>query len=490
MKKVVIIGAGIAGLTAAVYCQRSGFDTTLVEQHNIVGGMCTSWKRKGYFFEGAVNWLTGSSDKTALNKVWRETGALTKDTPVYTADVFRSVEYDGGKVLNIYRSIEKTKEELLRVSPEDKKAILELYKDVKKSGKVEMPIMDIKGVKCANPHKMKFGDIFEMVGSLPAMNRLMKISVKDYVSKFKHPAIRRALNIVPEEYSATGLVFTLGTLNFGDGGYPEGGSLPMVGRMKKTFEALGGRVKLGTKVDKIIEKDGRAVGVKLENETLDADAVIVTQETIAAVHQLFEKVPTDPWVTRVLEETISSVCTFIGIGIKAKLPQTPTFILDTPIKYADKQETELGFTNYSEFKGYAPEGCTTLTTALMGDTYDFWKQAKEEGRYEEEKEKLAKQIETALNKKYPETIGKIEVIDIATPITYERYTGAYHGSWMSVMTPQHKMAAHSGELESVKGVYFAGHRMQSPGGLPVALVTGRTAAQHVCREFDVVFQNK
>jgi len=46
IKKVIIIGAGITGLTAAVYAQRSGFDVTLIEQHSIVGGMCTSWKRK------------------------------------------------------------------------------------------------------------------------------------------------------------------------------------------------------------------------------------------------------------------------------------------------------------------------------------------------------------------------------------------------------------------------------------------------------------
>jgi phytoene dehydrogenase-like protein len=44
-KKVIVVGAGIAGLTSAVYLRRSGFDVTLVEQHSIVGGMCTSWKR-------------------------------------------------------------------------------------------------------------------------------------------------------------------------------------------------------------------------------------------------------------------------------------------------------------------------------------------------------------------------------------------------------------------------------------------------------------
>ena len=124
----------------------------------------------------------------------------------------------------------------------------------------------------------------------------------------------------------------------------------------------------------------------------------------------------------------------------------------------------------------------------MEDTYDFWKKAKDEGRYEAEKQALAEQISQAVCAKYPQAAGNIEVIDIATPLTYERYTGAYHGSWMSFMRKGYKQTQYPGFLKSIKNVYFAGHRMISPGGLPVALASGRTAAQLVCRQFDVVFK--
>ena len=72
MKSVAIIGAGIAGLAAGTYLQSSGFDVTIYEQHLIPGGLSTSWSRKGYLFEGGMHWLTGSSPKLALNKVWKE----------------------------------------------------------------------------------------------------------------------------------------------------------------------------------------------------------------------------------------------------------------------------------------------------------------------------------------------------------------------------------------------------------------------------------
>jgi len=49
MKKVIIVGGGIAGLSAGIYAMQSGFDVTILEMHTIPGGNCTSWKRKGYF---------------------------------------------------------------------------------------------------------------------------------------------------------------------------------------------------------------------------------------------------------------------------------------------------------------------------------------------------------------------------------------------------------------------------------------------------------
>jgi len=75
-QKVIVIGGGIAGLSAGIYAQRCGFDVAILESHNIAGGNCTSWKRKGYLFEGGMHWLTGSDPGTAINKLWRTVGAL------------------------------------------------------------------------------------------------------------------------------------------------------------------------------------------------------------------------------------------------------------------------------------------------------------------------------------------------------------------------------------------------------------------------------
>jgi phytoene dehydrogenase-like protein len=491
MKKIVVIGAGISGLSAAIYAARSGFDVTLCEQHSIAGGMCTSWKRKGYLFEGAVHWLTGSNPKTQIYQLWRETGALNEQVPVILHERFYAAEWEG-KTISIYRNIEKTAKHFLEISPDDKKQIIRLVKDVKAFSKFEMPVTDIKGVKAQNPKPMKFGTLLKMIPAFPRLIKLNRITCKDYTDKFTHIGIQKAFKgVVPDEYSAVALIVTLSTLNTEDGGYPEGGSLPMVERMVKTFKDLNGTLLLNTKVKKIKIEDKTVVGVTLDNETeLNADAVIVTQETMAALNNLFDTPLPDKWLTDLRKNTKPAVCTFIGIGIRCVLPKPiiPAWELDESIEHARIAETQLCFYNNSGHKGYAPENSSVLTTAFMGDTYDFWKKAKDEGRYEKEKQVLADKICRAVCKKFPQAQNKIEVIDIATPLTYERYTGAYHGSWMSVLGVGDKMTAYPGFSRSISGLYFAGHRMMPPGGLPAAVYTGRVAAQMVCRQFNVLFR--
>src|SRR5690554_1774507 len=71
-KKVVIIGAGIAGLSAGCYFQINGYDTEIYEARNIPGGLCTSWNKKGYLIEGCIHGLLGSAPTHPFYKLWNE----------------------------------------------------------------------------------------------------------------------------------------------------------------------------------------------------------------------------------------------------------------------------------------------------------------------------------------------------------------------------------------------------------------------------------
>ncbi len=104
-KKVIVVGGGIAGLSAGVYAKRCGFDVTVLESHCIAGGNCTSWKRKGYLFEGGMHWLTGSDGKEPINKLWRTVGALDDSVQIHYPEPF--IEYDHkGIPVRFYRDVD------------------------------------------------------------------------------------------------------------------------------------------------------------------------------------------------------------------------------------------------------------------------------------------------------------------------------------------------------------------------------------------------
>lgn len=102
-EKVVIIGAGISGLSAGIYAQMNGFDSEIYEQHIVAGGECASWKRKGYRIDGCLNWLTGTKQGTAIHDVWQEVGAFTDDDISYP-EVF-GVTQMRDKTLYWYRDL-------------------------------------------------------------------------------------------------------------------------------------------------------------------------------------------------------------------------------------------------------------------------------------------------------------------------------------------------------------------------------------------------
>lgn len=493
MKNIIIIGGGIAGLSAGIYAQQSGMQATIYEMHSIPGGHSTSWKRNGYLFEGGMHWLTGSSEKTQLNKIWKETGALDSSNPIYIKDPFWTF-IDGDKHIKLYRDPDKLKNQLLEISPNDEKAIKQFIKDVKSSMGMSMPVMDIKGLKTKQKTKMPLSLIFSAIKAMPTMKRLSAITLEEYANQFQNKNIRTLIKSIvgSSDFSALSSIFTLGCLATGDGGYPKGGSIKMAQNMANKFQSLGGEIKYNTKIQKVVVENNKATGVIINNELIKGEDVIITADARSAIDNLFDQPLNETWMQDMRNEVKPLMCTFIGLGVKtdlSNLPEGMMFALDEPFDFMGNKLNYISFNNYSNYKGYSPDGCTSLTCILTCDTYSKWKEAKDDGTYQEKKNKLAQRIIEKLNEFIPETKDKIEVIDVATPLTYERYTGSYQGSWMSVMPPNMKQQSFPIEQKNIHNLYFAGQRMLLSGGLPSAVTTGRQAIQHICKKDDIVFQN-
>ena len=69
MRKIVIIGGGIAGLSAGIFAQLNGFESVILEKNKTLGGECTGWDRQGYHIDGCIHWLTILKRKIKLWQV-------------------------------------------------------------------------------------------------------------------------------------------------------------------------------------------------------------------------------------------------------------------------------------------------------------------------------------------------------------------------------------------------------------------------------------
>jgi phytoene dehydrogenase-like protein len=123
-KKFIIIGAGIAGLSAGCYLRMNGYDTEIFELHSLPGGLCTSWQRGGYTFNGCLGWLDGSNPAGPGYQFWNELVDMKQLEFVYS-DEFIRVEDRNGRFISVRTGLDELEQELMEKAPEDKELIAE-----------------------------------------------------------------------------------------------------------------------------------------------------------------------------------------------------------------------------------------------------------------------------------------------------------------------------------------------------------------------------
>lgn len=495
MKKVIIIGAGIAGLTCGVYARLNGFETEIYELHTIPGGECTGWDRKGYHFDGCIHWLVGSKPGTALNQIWRDNGALDDTVKIIQHDVYARYEEDGAAV-NLYTDVDKLEKHLMEVAPEDKAEIKKLCEAIRKMGNFGMPLdkpMDMMsagdGIKFAAKN----------VGAISKMSHYSKLTMNEMASLFKNPLLKRALLAsIPGDYTAMALVSTLAGMNAGDCGFPEGGSRALAKRMEKRFLALGGKVFYKARVNKILIQNGKAMGIKMEDgKEAYADHIVSCADGYATLKYMLEDKYTPEMYEKLFSNpkeypTITSALVFLGVnadipydyrGVEVKRKQ--------PVNVTGKESAYNLILHYGFDKSMAPEGKTVMAVYYLAD-YEYWKDLhKDEAAYKAAKKKLEEDAIAAVVKRYPEAAGRIETTDVVTPMTYERYCNAHRGAWMTWTTMGDPVPRYfSGVLPGLSNFIMAGMWTMPPGGLPGAGASGRFAAQRLCIQEGIEFKTK
>lgn len=486
MNKLIVIGAGIAGLTTGIYGKLNGFETEVYEMHSQPGGECTGWRRKDYYFDGCLHWLMGSKAESPLNKIWREVGALDDSVNIINHDFFYCHEEEG-KGVYLYKDIAKLKTHFLELAPEDEETIIYLCKAIE--------ALKSTGIPTKKPlDMMGFFDVAQMLikmrPALKYVQKFEKITIQEFADQFKSPILRNALTkLIPPYFKATSLVATIASMADGDSGWPEGGSFALAKRVEAKYRSLGGEVFYKSKVQKILVEDGKAKGILLEDGTERyADCVISTADGHATLFDMLEgKYLDDSLKTLYTDSETYPVYTTVqvSLGVNADLSKYPhTRFITTPSKVdtGGKTNKSIGFRHYCFDETLTPKGKSSLITILPAD-FNWWQEKHINlESYKSEKERIANEIRAIAEQYYPEIRDKIETIDVATPMTYVRYCNAWQGAWMSwATTPKGKIQYIPGHLPDVGNFYLAGQWTLLPGGLPTAVLTGRWVIQRICK---------
>lgn len=462
-------------MSAAIRCAVKGHRVVVFEQGINAGGVSVSWNRKGYHFEGGMHWLVGSSPRIgSIYKRWKEVGALQDNNPISFRDPVYVYRRDG-VCLNLWRDIDKLEAEMLEFDPSENKATKRFCRTIRQA----------ISFFCApgNARELLLKIVRTPVFALKLPGILKKNS-GELTSMFSNPYLRGLVNnMVDPEQNAISLVYTMATFLGGDSGYPKGGSTTMVQNMLERAESLGVEIRYRSKVERVLVRDGRAIGVRCNGELFPADDVIVTTDTVRALDTMFDTPLKERWIKKLHVFKNPQTCMFLSLGVESELEG-----LHSGLRIETKYPTNIALTEHKSLwisiyraseTGYAPEGCSALTVILFGDSYDFWKSARELGHYKDAKEKVADFVIKVLENELPQLKDKIKVIDLATPLTYERYCGNFRGAWMSMWPKGVLPVSVPATCRSVKGLHFAGFRTQLSGGLPVALNSGYKSASAV-----------
>ncbi|OGN99139.1 MAG: hypothetical protein A2Y89_07745 [Chloroflexi bacterium RBG_13_51_18] len=487
-KSIIIIGGGLTGLSAGCYGRMNGYKTSIFEMHDIAGGVCTAWKRKGYTIDGAMNWLVGTSPKNSFYKFWEELGAA-QHWKIYNHDLYSSFEDKDGKVFNIICDADRFEKYLLELAPEDEDIIREFTKGIRDFSRMDMPSnkpSELNGWL----DKIK---VVKMLPMLMIMKKWMKISAGDFCKRFKNPYLRQSLT------SAFGgdllpmmLIFwMLGYQHSKSAGYVIGGALEHVRFLEERYRALGGEIHLKARVEKILVENNKAVGIKLADGTEHrADWVVSAADGRTTIFEMLEGKYVDETIKQRYDNPkLFSPLVYVGLGVSGRFEEIPpsvsglSFPLDTPITVAGKEHSRLGLLTYGYDPTLAPEGKTVLKVQFETD-YDYWEKLyKEPEKYKAEKERIADDVIAALDNRFPGLASKVEMRDVATPVTWVRYTGNWKGSYEGWMFSAETFTSSMRKtLPGLDNFYMAGQWVNPGGGMPTAAMSGNHTIQLICNK--------
>lgn len=469
-QRAVVIGAGFAGIATALRLRKLGYEVTLLERLQSLGGRAQVFERGGYRHDAGPTVITAPFLFDELYELFDE--KLEDYLEFVPLDPFYRFHFADGSQFDYRASIEDTLAEIRRFNPDDADGYLKLLEKSKR-------VYDVGFKELVH---RPFTRVWDMVKQIPALLMLKCYrSVSQMVnSHLKHPLIRQAFSIHPllvggNPFKTTAIYTLIHYLERRWGVFfCMGGTGKLVEELGKLMERQGIKLQMGADVDEIILDGKRATGVRMNSgETLNADIVVFggDPETCYKHLLLAKKTFSLPTIkkqysmglyvlyfgTRKLYPDVAHHSIWMGPRFKELLTEIfdhKTMSEDYSLYVHRPTATDTSF---------APEGCESFYVLcpvpnLLGDV-----------NWETEGPKLRDRIVQSLEETIlPELSSVIEEVFWMTPEDFAKDYRSMHGAGFSIeprLTQSAWFRFHNRD-RAISNLYFVGAGTHPGAGLP------------------------
>ena len=493
MKRVIVVGAGAAGLAAAVRLRHAGYDVALYEKESQVGGKMSRITGAGFTFDVGPTIVMMPA---LYREVFELAGRDPDDyIPLRKVEPLMEISFGPGERARLSNDLSDLTATLEGVSEADAQGYFEylalLYKRfrIAKDNFLQRPFR--KPTDFYNPKSLIAGFRLHTLGDAYS-------SVSRYVSDDR---LRKALafqtlyiGISPYEGPSLYMIIPLIELLYGVWFMP-GGMYAMAEGMARLFEELGGELHTSAPVERIAVEDGRAVGVVAGGELVRADYVVCDADFPYAMENLLAGEARGRFTDEKLEGMeYSCSCFILYLGLDKRYPAEAVH----SIRFAPDFERNIAdifddgrFPDDPSFYCYAPcsldaslapEGCQTLYVLVpvppLADGGPGWG-AEEVARYRERVLDLVER-ETV----YEDVRDHIAFERVFTPNDFAERFNASRGATFGLrptLRQSNYWRPHN-KAEACEGLYFCGSSTHPGAGVPIVLLSARLAAEELLRD--------
>jgi phytoene dehydrogenase-like protein len=502
---VVVIGAGLGGLTCAAYLARQGIPVTVVEQHAVPGGYATAFQRQGgkYTFEVSLHGTSIHNNTPA--RILDDLGVLSKLELVRLPETYR-IKTAAGDVVVPQTDPNGYIDAMAARFPQEAEGIRGFVEEMLAVHR-ETETYGNKSVFYKKYLKLLFPLLY------PTMWKMRSMTLDDLLARHvQSPAARHLLSFLWGYYGLppsklSGFYYALATGEYLKNGsyYIKDRSQRLSDLLAESIESAGGTIIYDTSVERVLLDRQAVAGVVLSDErVLPARAVVCNASALTLFERLLpqEAVPAG-YLNKLKSYRPSISCFLVWLGLNRSItdlvPGYSTAVTsgDSPEKdYERGISGDIENVSYSVcaydhlYPGYSAPGTSTLMIITLCG-YEPWRQ------FEADYQKGDKQAYHAQKTRWAETLirraehdlipglaGMIDVQEAATPLTNRRYTGNTEGAIYGF--EQSMENAYMNRISNrtpIQGLYLAGAWGDPGGGYAGVLRSGQRTFEMMMREW-------